>query len=233
MDWLSLTGTKSSSGSIARWVNNSTLSSGAGGDADSILQEAQDWIYRRLRHWRMLTAPTNAYPFTQGNDYIPLPADLLEPKLFLITGINFQTLTLKTPDEVVFAWSFDGSGNRIQQQPMIYYFDQGNFRFDSPADQSYPTALIYFQQPAMLSAANDTNFLTTNCQMLLRRAVMRSATEWTKEIGAGEFDRTYWEQAADDEIMRIQEESDRSVHAMIVGAQFTPTGPGQNWSLFG
>jgi len=233
LDWISLTGSKSSPGSIARWINNSTLTGGSGGDADLILQEAQDWIYRRLRHWRMLTAPVTGYPFTQGSDSIALPPDFLEPKLFMITGINFQTLTLKTPDEVVYAWSYDNNGNRIQQQPMIYYFDQGNFRFDSPADLAYPTALIYFQQPIMLSAANTTNFLTNNCQMLLRKAVMRAACEWTKEMSAGQYDRTYWEQVAEEEMQRIQEESDRSVHAMIVGAQFTPTGPGQNWSLFG
>lgn len=180
----------------------------------------------------MLTAPL-ANAFTIGNDFIPLPADFLEPKLFVITGTNFQTLTLKTPDEIVYAWAYDGNGNRIQQQPLIYYFDQANFRFDSPADQAYPTSLIYFQQPAMLGASNTTNFLTTNCQMLLRRSVMRAACEWSKEVASGQYDRTYWEQACEDELQRIQEESDRSAHAMVVAAQFTPTGPGQNWSLFG
>ena len=67
--------------------------------------------------------------------------------------------------------SIDGNGNRMQQQPLIYYFDQAAFRFDSPADQAYPYALIYYQQPAMLAAANDTNFLTSYCQLLLRAAV--------------------------------------------------------------
>lgn len=232
MDWTSLTGSKNTPGAISRWLNNSTLTSGAGGDADLILQEAQDWIYRRLRHWRMLTAPVTG-AFTIGQDYITLPSDFLEPKLFVITGTNFQTLTLKTPDEIVYAWSYDANGNRISQQPLIYYFDQANFRFDSPADKAYPTALIYFQQPALLSATNDTNFLTSYCAMLLRRAVMRAACEWSKEVASGQYDRTYWEQACEDEIQRIQEESDRSVHAMVVAAQFTPTGPGQNWSLFG
>jgi len=225
VDWNSLTGNKNQPGSIARWMNNSTISSGAGGDADSILQEAQDWIYQRLRHWQMLTAPVTGV-FTIGSDAIPLPADFIEPKLYLITGINASFLRLKTPDDVIKAWAFDGNGNRIQQQPRIFYWDRGNFRFDSPADQAYPTALIYFQQPAMLGASNLSNFLTTDCQMLLRRAVMRGATEWTKEMGAGQYDRTYWEQVAEEEIQRVQESSDRSVHSAIIGPQFVGGGDG-------
>lgn len=219
MDWNSLTGLKTAPGAIARWLNNSTLTSGAGGDADSILQEAQDWIYQRLRHWQMLTPPLIG-ALTIGADFVTEPTDFLEPKLYLITGVNKGTLRLKTPDDVVNAWSYDGNGNRIQQQPRIYYFDQAAFRFDSPADQAYPTALIYYQLPATLSAGNDTNFLTDSCQMLLRRACMRAACEWSKEVASGQYDRTYWEQAAEDEIQRVQEASDRSVHSMVIGPQF-------------
>ena len=62
MDWTSLVGSKSTPGAIARWINNSTLSNGAGGDADLLLQEAQDSIYRRIRHWRMLTPPLGGLP---------------------------------------------------------------------------------------------------------------------------------------------------------------------------
>jgi hypothetical protein len=233
LDWQSLTGSKSTPGAIARWINNSTLSSGSGGDADSILQEAQDWIYRRLRHWQMLSSPLVG-SFTVGSDTISEPADFLEPKLFCITGVNAQMLTLKTPDDIVRAWAYDDQGNRVQQQPMIYYFDNANFRFDSPADQFYPYALIYFQQPATLSASNLTNFLTSNAQMLLRRSVMRAACEWSKEVASGQYDRTYWEQACEDELHAVQEESDRSVHSIVIGPQFIGGGGmGPNWGLWG
>jgi len=223
VDWLSLTGTKSTPGSLARWLNNSTLSSGAGGDADTILQEAQDWIYRRLRHWRMLTPPLVG-TMTIGADFVTFPADFLEPKIYWITGatagLTQQRMILKTPEDVISKWQYDGNGNRVQQQPSIYYFDQAALRFDSPADQAYPTILIYYQQPAMLAAGNDTNFVTSNCQMLLRRACMRAACEWSKEVASGQYDRTYWEQACEDELTRIQEESDRSVHSIIATPQF-------------
>lgn len=219
MDWTSLTGSKSTPGSIARWINNSTLSSGVGGDADSILQEAQDWIYQRLRHWRMLTPPLVG-TMAIGADFVTFPSDFLEPKIYWMTGVNAQKMILKTPEDIVQAWSFDNNGNRVQQQPRIYYFDQAALRFDSPADQAYPTILIYYQQPAMLGTGNDTNFLTSNCQMLLRRSVMRAACEWTKEVASGQYDRTYWEQASEDELQRVQEASDRSMHSMVVGPQF-------------
>jgi hypothetical protein len=181
----------------------------------------------------MLTPPSTAYPTVSGSDSIAIPPDMLEPKLFVITGIQQATLTLRTPDDIVANWAFDGNGNRIQQQPRLYYFDQTAFHFDSVADQAYPTALIYFQQPATLSASNDTNFLTNFCAMLLRRAVMRAACEWSKEVASGQYDRTYWEQACEDEIQRIQEESDRAVHAMVVGPQFIPPGMGQPWGIMG
>jgi len=232
VDWNSLTGTKTTAGAIARWINNSTLSSGANGDADLILQEAQDWIYRRLRHWRMLTPPY-ADMLTAGSDAYTFPADFLEPKLLTITGQYQRLLILKTPDDVINSWAYDGNGNRIQQQPGIYYFDQAALRFDSLADQAYPIALVYFQQPAMLSATNDTNFLTSNCQMLLRRAIMRAACEWTKEVASGQYDRTYWEQAAEAELQAVQEESDRAYHSMVVGAQFMPSWAAQDWGLYG
>lgn len=180
----------------------------------------------------MLTAPL-VDTLTTGNDYYTFPSDFLEPKVFMCTGNNLRFLTQKTMEEVMANWCYDGSGNRVQQQPRIYYFDQAALRLDCPPDQNYPIALTYYQQPAMLSSGNDTNFLTSNCQMLVRRAVMRAACEWTKEVASGQYDRTYWEQVASEELERVQEESDRATRGAELGPQFLPVGPIADWSLFG
>lgn len=225
MDWVTLTSSSQTAGSVANWMNNSTITIGAGGVADLILQEAQDWIYRGLRHWRMLTPPL-AGTFTVGDDYLSLPSDILEPDTLVITGTQQARLMQKPMQDVIAAWAYDGNGNRIEQQPTIYYFDQAALRFDSPADQAYPYALIYYQQPATLSGSNTTNFLTQYCQRLVRCACMAMAAEWSKDSGVGNYDRTYWDQAAQAELNRVQAESDRARRATVAGTVFIGDGAG-------
>lgn len=219
MDWVALTSDKNTPGSIANWMNNSTFTIGAGGVSDLILQEAQDWIYRGLRHWRMLTPPTTG-TLTVGSDTLSIPSDCLEPDVLIITGTQSAKLVQKPIQDVILSWSYDGNGNRIPQQPRIYSFNQSNLCFDSPADQAYPYALVYYQQPATLSGSNTVNFLTQYCQRLVRCACMAAAAEWAKDSGVGNYDRTYWDQAAQAELARVQAESDRARRATEAGAVF-------------
>jgi hypothetical protein len=211
MDYAQLIASKATAGSVARWLNNSQIEA----DMPEIVLEAESWIYRRLRHWKMLTPPV-AGTFTIGNDYITNPSDMLEPFFLCTTGLYFQTMEQKTPQEVISNWAFDGSGNRVQQQPMIYYFDQTAMRFDSQADQAYAYALVYFQQLAPLASSN-TNFLTDTYPRLMRLACMAAACEWAKDSGQGNYDRTYYDQLAQDEIDKAQAESDRAKRATVAG----------------
>lgn len=220
MDYQMLCGAKGVPGSISTWTNNSRIQA----DLPEIVLEAESWIWRRLRHWRMLTPPVTG-TLLATNDYLPLPADMLEPFIFCLTGVNQQTLRMRTPQEVVAAWAFDGSGNRVPQQPMIYYFDQANFRFDSPSDQPYPYALIYFQQPQPL-AITTSNFLTVTYPRLLRLACMAAACEWLKDFGQGGADRSYYDALAQDEIDKAQAESDRARRATETGAVIIGGGDG-------
>src|SRR5579872_5792749 len=118
LTWNILTGNTNTPGAIGRWLNKSTLSSGAGGDADLILQEATGWIYTRLRHHKMLTAPISA-AMVAAADQIAVPADMLELDFIMIAGVVNSTfyqqeIIQKPINEVYRAWAFDGSGNRIQ-----------------------------------------------------------------------------------------------------------------------
>lgn len=208
MDFNQLTGQKGVPGSVATWTNNSRIAP----DVPEIVTEAESWIYRRLRHWRMIPAPLLG-TLTATADFVSLPSDLLEPSLLMLTGTFQQEIIQKTPQDVMRAWMFDGSGARVQQQPTIYYFDQTTLRFDSPADQAYTTALLYFQQPAPLATAI-SNFLTASYPRLLRLACMAAACEWLKDFGQGTVDRTYYDALAQDEIEKAQMESDRARHAV-------------------
>lgn len=212
MDYVQLIGAKGVPGSIATWVSNSLIA----GDMPEIVLEAESYIYRRLRHFKMLTPPQPGL-FVIGQDFITSPADMLEPYFLVMTGNYSQVLTQRTLEDVVSSWQFDGSGNRVNQQPMIYYFDQAAMRFDSPSDQAYPYSLIYYQQPAPLSQVN-SNFLTQTYPRMMRCACMAAACEWMKDSGQGAFDRTYWDQLTQDEIERAQAESDRAMRATVAGA---------------
>lgn len=212
MDYTTLVGAKSTPGSIASWINNSQIQS----SAPMVVQEAEAFIYRRLRHWKMLVAPVTG-TLTIGVDSIALPSDLLEPDLLYITGTYFQEIEQRAMQEVVANYQYDGNGNRVNQQPLMYFFNQSNMQFDSPPDQAYSYSLTYYQQPAALSGSL-TNFLTTTYPRLLRAVCMMGAAEWAKDAGMGNYDRTYWEQVAELEIQKAQEESDRARRATKAGA---------------
>lgn len=220
-----LIGAKGTAGSIATWINSSTIQN----DMPQIVAEAESWIYRRLRHWKMLTDPQSG-TMTIGNDYITSPSDLLEPFLLWTTGIYFQFLEMRTTQDVIASWSYDGSGARVPQQPMLYYQGQGTLRFDSPPDRAYTYNLIYFQQPAPLSVSNETNFLTATYPRLMRVACMAAASEWMKDSGQGNYDRTYWDQLAMDDIDKAQAESDRAKRATVGGMMLVGGGGAPNLS---
>lgn len=224
MDYNQLIASKSTPGSIAAWLNNSTIQN----DVPEIILEAESWIYRRLRHWRMLT-PISAGTMTIGLDYLTLPSDLLEPFSLFLTGAFNQEIIQRTPQEVIGAYAYTSSDGvtytRSQGTPTIYYFDQTAIRFDCPSNQAYSYGLVYFQQPPSL-ASTTTNFLTQFYPRLLRAAIMISATEWTKESGTGTIDRTYWVQVAQDEIEKAQQESDRAKRGTVAGGVIIGGGGG-------
>lgn len=207
MDYATLVNTSATAGSIANWINASTVQASAA----TIVAEAESFIYRRLRHWQMQTSATGS--MTTGNDTIALPTNFLEPKTLYITGINYAKLTMKTEQEVKASYQYDGTGTRVSQKPSIFTFDSTGIRMDSPPDQTYPYELIYYVQPTALSSAS-TNWVTTYYPRLMRCACMIGACEFVKESGQGNFDRTYWEQATLAEIDVAAQESDRSQRAV-------------------
>ena len=211
MNYATLVNTQSTAGSIANWIADSYVQASAA----NIIEEAESWIYRRLRHWSMSTSVSGT--LTIGQAYLAIPADCLEPSLLTIFGIYAAEIEQKPKEEVVRNYGYDGAGARIQQQPLIYWFDQTNFNFDNPPDKAYPYTLYYFQQPVAL-ATSGTNFLTSRYPRLLRCCIMASACEFKKDIGQGQMGRDYWLQLAEQEIQVAQMESDRSIRAIHAGA---------------
>lgn len=211
-------------GAISSWTNNSRIQQ----DVPEIVLEAESWIYRRLRHWLMLTTPITGN-MTIGQPYIPVPGDCLEPYFMQFTGIYQQVIPQITPTNLLMSWTYGPDGTRIQQQPQWYSFDQTNLNFDSPPDQAYGYVWMYFQQPQPL-AVTGTNFLTQRYPRLVRCACMAAACEWLKDFGQGAADKGYWDQLAEAEIQQAQFEADRARRAeqvtpRIVGGE----GSGMSW----
>lgn len=210
MSYTTLVASQTTAGSIANWINHGSVVA----SADTIVGEAESFVYRRLRHFRMLTSTTGS--MSLSNQFIALPSDYLEDKTLYVTGVNYQKLTRKTLEEVLASYSYDGSGNLVPAQPLIYFNDQNNLNFDSLPDQTYPYQLFYYQQPAALSTSI-TNFLTSTYPRLMRCACMAAACEFMKDNGMGNYDRTYWDQLAEQEVQMAQVESDRSQRSLEVG----------------
>lgn len=213
MDYTTLIAASTTAGSIANWVNYAPIQN----VATDILSDGENMIYRRLRHWRMKARATGI--LSTVNDYIALPSLFLEEYYFVITGTHKATLTRKTDQEVVNAYDYDASGNRVSDTPTIYYNDGTNFYFDTIPDSAYPYLLLFHQQPTALGASNATNWLTTYYPRLLRCACMLSAAEYLKDAGQGAFDRTYWDAEFEKELGVAQMESDRASHAAILEAR--------------
>lgn len=155
------------------------------------------------------------------NDFITQPSDYLEDKLLYFTGTAYSKLTRKTSQELVNNYCYDGSGNRVQTQPSYYSNDQANLLFESPVDQNYPWLLWYYQQLQPLSSTNTQNFITNTYPRLMRCALMVGASEFMKDAGVGNYDRTYWEQMTVAEIDAAQRESDRQETQIEVGMILT------------
>ena len=219
LTYTQLVSSSSTDGSIANFLNHASITA----SADTIVADAEAWIYRDLRHWRMLTSATGTFTANPVNvpapvNYLPLPADYLEDKVLWITGVNVAQLRRKTLEEVIAMWGYDGNGYRIVQQPYFYYNDQANIVFDSPPDQAYPYLLYYYQQPQSLATVSGgTNFLTQFYPRLLRTACFMMAAEFMKDSGQGNYDRNYWLEQTTMELAKAQTESDRSVRSQDIG----------------
>jgi len=222
INYTTLVASKSTAGSIANWLNHADVQSAA----PTIIAEAEAAIYRDLRHWRMIASTAGTMTSNPGGqptvvDYVPLPADYLEDRVFYVTGVNYQKMTRKTMEEVIASYAYDGSGYRQVQQPMWYFSDATNLKFDSAPDQAYPYLLYYYCQPTALGATNLTNFITQFYPRLLRCATCAAAAEFMKDAGQGNYDRTYWEQNFMAEMEKAQIESDRSVRSQDIGMIIT------------
>ena len=212
MDYTTLIASKTTPGSLKSWINRDTI------DPATILGEAQALIYTTLRHWKMKNDDTATMVI--GSDELTLPPDFIDTTDFRITGIYAQRLRKGDDRAVHNRYIYDGNGVRINMQPCWFYLAACGAMFDYPADKAYPCLLSYFARPRPLGPLNLTNFLTNDAPRLLRTACMLSGVEFEKEVGQGQFDRSYWQQQFDKQLGEFQAMSDVAAMGYDAMAEF-------------
>lgn len=214
-----MTAAKTVAGSLKSWINRDTI------DPFSILTEAEALIYTTLRHWRMKAEKTSTMAFDLAADPPPdsiaLPTDFIAPRDLRITGPYAARIRKGDERAVQGRYQYDGDGRRVNEQPRWYYLSGDAAVFDNPPDRAYPCLLSYWARPAPLaSESNETNFLTSDAPRLLRTACMLIACEFEKEVGQGQFDRSYWQQQFDKQMREFQGMSDVTDFAFDTEAEF-------------
>lgn len=197
MTYTVLTGAKSVAGSIANWVNSSAA------DASTILDEAQDWIYERLRVPDMLNVDP-AVSLALAAETLTVTTDYIATKVMIFTGTDMAEIRRADAKDVELSYTYDGNGARVPGKPKMFYRIGTTLQLDVPADKAYTIRHLYFKRPAYLSGSVLTNFLTDRCKKLVRSACMLNANEFLKD----DEEKSYWLQIAMNEIETLNIASD-------------------------
>lgn len=203
MSFTSLTAASSTSGSIKNWANKSTI------ESTTVLEEAEAWIYRRLRVRDMRNVDTSN-SIASGDDTLTLPTGYLGTIALSITSPGRYRLHPMTIDDIEIRRPYNSSGAIQAGLPVMFYEDGTKLYFNVKADRAYTTRWVYWKQPTALSASNETNFLTTRYPRLVRCACMAFASEFLKDYKA----MNDWLAKAQNELDEINIESDMNMGAI-------------------
>jgi hypothetical protein len=204
--WTTLTGAKSASGSIKRWVNNDSL------DAEEIIAEAEDYLGTMLRTKLMQERVTIA--LADGDSTIDLDVSapgFLDPINLFIDGYGeLDNIDESDLDQRRFA---DSDGALVEDVPSKYAIIGTTLYFNTEVDQDYSLQLIYYKRPEALSAANLTNLYVEKYRTLFKWVAMGLAYIFLKD----EQRATGLLQAANGRIDAINAEDDLKRRGQVYG----------------
>lgn len=175
MEYEILIADKRTNGSIRNAINNDRI------PAAWVVQEAEAFIYERLRVREMLTSTTGT--LTTSGTAITLPARYRGWRDFRFTGTSVGHVRLKDPATVRAAYSYDSAGAFATGKPTMAYTFGTAAQFERGADQAYAWDLLYYQAlPPLNSGTNsNTNVLTDRGLRMMHLACMAFANEWFKQ----------------------------------------------------
>jgi hypothetical protein len=176
VDFSTLTGATTEARSIRSWVNHAAI------PADEILIEAQQWIFKRLRHWRMRFEATGTLAI--GDDTLALPDGFVAP-ISLIMPRDYPN-GLPYRDEQLFHRYRDEDGVLLEGPPTMWTIMDELIMFDQDPDEEIDYIFWFYGTPEVLSLSNPTNFLTDEYPTLLRRTCTMLGYEYRKDWTAAE-----------------------------------------------
>jgi len=174
MNYNTLTGAKSQEGSIKYWVNWDKA------PVATIVDEAQAWLYRRLRVLPMRTFASGN--IAAGADAILLPERFSGLISLKRTGDGRGKIRLWGTErfESILAFESDNT-TLIEGTPTIACLDASQLRLNVRADQAYGYRMWFWQKPEKISPSVQTNLITENYPDLLRATLLAFANEHRKD----------------------------------------------------
>jgi len=167
-----LTGADTVPGSIKQWANSGQI------PADQILEEAQQWIYARLRVREMIYS--ESVSIAEGASEVNYPVDFQDPLSFKLDGDQDD---LDYVQENLLGRTYDDADHTVYTgRPQRWAVFDGMVQFDVAADDAYTGRLVYYGTPPLLSGSVQTNFLTDRYGFLLRKACLALAYDHRKRM---------------------------------------------------
>lgn len=166
-----LTGTISTPGSIKNWVQHSSI------PAEQILEEAQQFIYQRLRIQDMIVREDIS--IGAGDYTAAIPDGFLDPVFIKLNGDNDE---LDYVQENLLGRYKDPDGVVAEGRPCRWSIYDNLLQFDVANDDDEALAgdIVFYKFPALLNAGTQTNFLTDRFGRLLRQTCLAVGYEHRK-----------------------------------------------------
>ncbi len=175
-DYSTLIASKSTSGSIANWLNRSDL------PVENIIIESESFIYERLRVREM--QHRSVMTFAAADQDVALPSGFLDPIGFrpYTWGVDLDFVDFSLLNEYR-----DSSGTLLTGSPSRWAILGDTAYVDVLPSTAFAGYLTFYRRPDALSIANETNWLTTRYPALLRYACQARAYEHMKDQRSGEY----------------------------------------------
>lgn len=173
MNYTTLVADVTTPGSIKSLINWSRF------DAASVLEDAQAWIYGKVRVRQMMA--TANVTISSAASTASFPTGYLDPIHLGIPGYN-NTLRLKDAEWFRSHLGWDQSAVMPEGVPSYWCDFDETIQFDTKADQTYTAKMVYFKTPTALGVSNETNWLTVKYPHLLRQVCRMFAAIERKEM---------------------------------------------------
>lgn len=182
INFTTLTGSKTTAGSIKHWTKLSRI------DAEQILDLAQAMIFRgfvnpltgaptALRHWRMRARAT--LTIAADDESVALPTRFLDPAGPIRDTTNGGNIVQVPEDAFEEHCAYTDAGILEAGTPQFFTLTGGLITFNAKWDAAASLRFPHYAEPARLAAtSNETNWLTEGYGPLLFSACAAQAAEF-------------------------------------------------------